>query len=55
MTPTTRMLRGAPLSEPAFLKTDVLGRVKRTRGPREQILDAYERRCIKGREVRRPW
>jgi transposase-like protein len=35
-------------SEPVLLKTDVLGRVKRTREQRERILDEFERSGVSG-------
>ena len=48
MTSTTSLIPAGQSSEPSLLKTDVLGRIQRTREQRERILDEYERSGVSG-------
>src|SRR5512133_2881773 len=48
MTSTTSLIPAAQPSENALLKTDVLGRIKRTREQRERILEEFERSGVSG-------
>ena len=43
MTSTTSLISTVDSTEPALIKTDVLGRMHRTAEQRERILDEYER------------
>ncbi len=48
MTSTTGLIPATEPSAPALIKTDVLGRMHRTREQRERILDEYERSGLSG-------
>ncbi len=48
MTSTSSLVPATAPSEPALIKTDVLGRMHRTREQRERILDEYERSGLSG-------
>ena len=48
MTSTTSLVPASEPTEPALIKTDVLGRMQRTREHRERILDEYERSGLSG-------
>src|SRR5512132_3035491 len=48
MTSTTSLVPAAGFSDDILIKTDVLGRMKRTREQRERILEEYERSGLSG-------
>jgi hypothetical protein len=48
MTSTTSLVPAPKVSEEPLIKTDGLGRMRRTREQREQILDEYERSGLSG-------
>jgi len=48
MTSTTSLVPATEASEPTLIRTDVLGRMHRTREQRERILDEYERSGLRG-------
>jgi hypothetical protein len=48
MTVTTSLIAATEATEHTLIKTDVLGRLHRTRQQRERILDEYERSGLSG-------
>lgn len=48
MTSTTSLISTVDSTEPALIKTDVLGRMHRTPEQRERILNEYERSGVSG-------
>jgi len=50
MTSTNSLVPTTEPTEPILIKTDVLGRMHRTREQRERILDEYERSGLRGPE-----